>query len=54
MNPSTIAKCDCSYELWLRAQVPSGTYTLTLYRRWDNLNADNAPVEIGSQRVTVP
>lgn len=54
MNPSSVAKCDCLYDV--RLEVPRlgpGTYDVTLHRRWDNWPKAKEPVRIGSRRVTV-
>lgn len=50
MNPGSVAKCDCLYEITMTVPV-APPVLLTLYRRWDNLNDDNDPVEVGSVDV---
>lgn len=50
MNPSSVAKCDCLYEIHMTVPV-APLAALTLYRRWDNINDPNDPVEIGSVQV---
>jgi hypothetical protein len=53
MNPSAVAGCDCLYDISMSMPMTSGSYRLSLYRRWDNLNKPNAPVGIGSFDVDV-
>jgi hypothetical protein len=50
MNPKSVAKCDCLYDIdiTLSLEVDLAPEALTLYRRWDNLNEPNDPVEIGT------
>lgn len=46
MNPIAIAACDCLYDLDITIDTdPVGS--VTVYRRWDNENSENDPVEIG-------
>lgn len=54
MNPSSVAECDCLYEITLAANVPAGPTTVTVYRRWDEQSGNTNPVEIGTAPVTVP
>lgn len=55
MNPSSVAQCDCLYEIKLFESAPSGPMTVTLYRRWDHVGGDPAdPVLIGTADVVVP
>jgi hypothetical protein len=54
MDPSTVAKCDCLYELTASLGAASGAHTVTVWRRWDNLNKPNDPLQIGEASVTVP
>ncbi len=45
MDPMSVAKCDCRYEVGLSA---SGTpAAIEVHRRWDNLNQPNPPLLIG-------
>ena len=53
MNPSSVALCDCLYEITLAANVVSGPTTVTVYRRWDEQSGNTMPVEIGTDAVTV-
>lgn len=49
MNPSVVAACDCLFDLDIEVGVPtSPPERLVVYRRWDNLNDDNVPVQIGA------
>ena len=50
MNPRSVAGCDCLYNITFSVPVATPT-TLTLYRRWDNINDPNDPVLIGSVDV---
>ena len=54
MKPSSVARCDCLYEIALAAGVPAGPTTVTLYRRWDEQSGNTNPVEIGTEAVDVP
>jgi hypothetical protein len=54
MNPTSVAGCDCLYEISLAAKAASGATTITLYRRWDNQAGSPNPVEVGTAMVTVP
>ncbi len=50
MDPDEVARCDCLYRI--EAGIPEAPpATVTLYRRWDNLNVPNRPVLVGSIRV---
>ena len=50
MDPREVAGCDCLYRV--EAGVPlAPPADVTLWRRWDNLNDDNDPVEVGSAAV---
>jgi hypothetical protein len=53
MNPTAVAGCDCLYDISMQVPAPKGDYTLTLYRRWDNMNRPNTPVKIGDAELTV-
>lgn len=50
MNPRVVAACDCLYdvEMTVALEVDLAPDAVTVFRRWDNLNDDNDPVEIGS------
>jgi hypothetical protein len=53
MNPSSVAKCDCLYDLSMEVNVPRGTYEVTVYRRWDHKSGHDEPLEVGAQSVEV-
>ena len=53
MNPSSVAGCDCLYEITMATNVPSGPTTVSVYRRWDNQSGGTGPVEIGTATATV-
>lgn len=53
MDPKAVAGCDCLYDISMSVPAPRGSYKLTVYRRWDNINKPNAPVKIGSSDVEV-
>jgi hypothetical protein len=53
MDPEGVAGCDCLYEIHMVVDTEKEQdYGLTLYRRWDNWNDDNDPVEVASQDVS--
>ena len=55
MNPSSVAKCNCLYDIAFEVPgLAAGTYDVLLQRRWDDRNSPNDPVRIGATRVTVP
>ncbi|HCF61207.1 MAG TPA: hypothetical protein DFS52_24820 [Myxococcales bacterium] len=54
MDPGTVAKCDCLYDLTVALEKDPGSYEVRVFRRWDNLNEPNEPVKIGSGSVAVP
>ena len=54
MNPATIAKCDCLYGVDMSVPAQSGTYSVTVYRRWDHKSGADEPLKIGIEAVTVP
>jgi hypothetical protein len=60
LNPVFLSKCDCQYDVAMtipaakRGRYPAGAYRLSVYRRWDNVNEPNDPLEIGSAMVEVP
>lgn len=48
MHPSRVAACDCLYDLEIVVGSPeSEPSEVVLWRRWDDLNDDNDPVEVG-------
>jgi len=48
MNPRMVAACDCLYDLDITLDVDAPPASVALWRRWDDLNDDNAPVRIGA------
>lgn len=55
MDPKSVAMCDCLYDVDVAvAPLAAGTYQATAYRRWDNLNEPNDPLEIATGSVRVP
>jgi hypothetical protein len=54
MNPSSVAGCDCLYEITMGASVAAGATTVTVYRRWDHQSGSDSPVEIGAASANVP
>lgn len=53
MNPSKVAGCDCLYDISMQVPAARGDYRLTLYRRWDNMNHPNDPLQIGATDISV-
>jgi hypothetical protein len=51
MNPTSVAKCDCLYDLALT--IPTATpVTMEVYKRWDRHGDDDPqPVAIGTVEV---
>lgn len=48
MNPTSVAACDCLYDLAIDVGTPEGTpEEIVLWRRWDAINDPNDPVEVG-------
>jgi hypothetical protein len=55
MNPSSVAKCNCLYDIKLEVpRLAAGTYDVTVHRQRDNWHSPSDPVRIGSARVSVP
>jgi hypothetical protein len=54
MSPTQVAGCDCLYDISFDVPLERGSYAFTLYRRWDNLNDSNEPVEVGRAHVSLP
>jgi hypothetical protein len=54
MNPSSVAGCDCLYEVAMVANAMPGPTTVTVYRRWDEHSGNTDPVKIGTASVNVP
>lgn len=46
MHPTSVAKCDCLYDLTFA--VPDWDGPWDAYRRWDAINDPNEPVLVGS------
>lgn len=49
MDPEMVAKCDCLYTIEMG--IPVAAETVTVFRRWDNINDPNDPVEEGTATV---
>ena len=54
MDPGAVAGCDCLYDISMQIPLARGAYSLSLFRRWDNLNNPNPPVEIGRADIELP
>jgi hypothetical protein len=54
MNPATVAKCDCLYEITIGLDAGAGTYTVQLSRRWDHKSGSDGVTLVGSAPVDVP
>ena len=56
MNPSTVARCDCAYNLETSFGAPSGEHKVTVWKRWDAYGQASAPEPIadGSALAKVP
>jgi hypothetical protein len=53
MDPDGVAACDCLYEIHLIVDTDEEQeYSVTLYRRWDNLNSDNEPVVVDTRSIS--
>lgn len=54
MHPISVAACDCLYDITIAIEpLGAGSRQITLFRRWDDINEPNDPVQIGSEFVTV-
>ncbi len=53
MNPRAVAGCDCLYRIDATIESPEAE-SVTVWRRWDNLNDGNDPVKEGEATVTAP
>jgi hypothetical protein len=58
MNPRQPTSCDCLYELGMTlparaGRYKPGEYTLTVYRRWDNVVTDNHPVQVNTRSLAI-
>jgi hypothetical protein len=54
MNPSSVAKCDCTYDIVAKVAAAAGEHTVTVYRRPDNIGGEHDPVKVDSADVVVP
>ena len=55
MNPSTVAGCDCLYEISMAVTASPGPTQVTVYRRWDHHGGNPPdPMQVGTASVTVP
>jgi hypothetical protein len=54
MDPSSVAGCDCLYEISMQISAARGAHKLTLYRRWDNDNQPNPAVKVDEADVSIP
>lgn len=55
MDPSTVAACDCLYDLRFETPVDrSGALSVSAFRRWDRLNEGDTTFAIGTSTVSVP
>ena len=58
MNPQQPTTCSCLYDLGLTLPARAGSYkagdyTLTVYRRWDNVITDNPVVTVGTRALVI-
>ena len=54
MHPSSVTRCDCLYDIGVAIEdIRAGSRTVTLFRRWDDLNDPNDPVTIDSESIVV-
>jgi len=53
MHPSSVTRCDCLYMITFTIPPFAGSRRATLFRRWDDLNEPNDPVEIASGTVQI-
>jgi hypothetical protein len=54
MHPSSVAACDCLYDIAIAIErLAAGSRRVTLFRRWDDINEPNDPVEIATELVAV-
>jgi hypothetical protein len=54
MHPQAVAACDCVFGITFTVEpLASGVVEASLYRRWDDWNTPNDPVEIASEQVTI-
>lgn len=55
MDPNEVAGCDCLYDVYMQVKPIEACKdcTVSVYRRWDNINDDNAPVLEGQDQTTI-
>jgi hypothetical protein len=54
MDPSSVAKCDCSYDITMKLDaLPSGEHRVSVYRRSDHLDDRDSPTLVASELVAV-
>jgi hypothetical protein len=54
MSPAAPVRCDCLYDVVANVRAAPGSYALTVYRRWDNVNQPNAPSVVDVVDVAIP
>jgi hypothetical protein len=53
MNPRAVAGCDCLYRIDATIESPDAE-SVTVWRRWDNMNDGNEPIQAGEAAVSAP
>jgi hypothetical protein len=53
MNPETVAKCDCLYEVTMELPASPNSYPVRLFRRWDHKSGSDGLTLVGSGSVDV-
>lgn len=48
MHPTSVAKCDCVYDIGFTLEIPMEHHTVSVFRRADELNDDTNPVLAGT------
>lgn len=54
MNPASVAKCDCLYEVTIGLDARAGSYAVRLSRRWDHKSGKDGVTFVDSASVDVP
>lgn len=55
LDPSSVVRCDCLYDLQASFEASAGAHTVTVWRRGDRYGGGEAnPMQVGSAAVTVP
>lgn len=54
MNPASIARCDCLYEITTNVEARPGTYVVTVSRRWDHKSGSDGVTPVGSASIELP